>query len=107
MQCKEDGTAGLCLNPSVQVKLQCLCPLSLGLPPHSYSQALGNILTSMNSSPRMYQVLFVKLPVPRNREVGGPPRDSVTKEVVEGRRACAGMAEEIAEASKWGTLGWD
>lgn len=71
------------------------------------TQALGNILTSMNSSPRMYQVLFVKLPVPRNREAGGPPRDSVTKGVVEGRRAWAGMAEEIAEASKWGTPGWD
>lgn len=51
--------------------------------------------------------MFVSLPVPRNREAGRPPGDSVTKGLVEGRRAQAGMAEEIAEPGKWRTLGWD
>lgn len=50
------------------------------------TQALGTFLTSMNSSPRMYQVLFVSLPVPRNREAGGPPGGSLTKGVVKGRK---------------------
>lgn len=91
-QCKEDRTAGLCLNsPSSGQAAMSLPPkpgpsssqllLSRSLGPLE-TQAQGTFLMSMNSSPRMYQVLFV----PRNREAGEPPGDSLTKGVVEGRK---------------------
>lgn len=103
--CKEGGNAGLCLNSpsSSQAAVsqpprpersssQLLLVRSLGpLEAHE----LGNVLTSMSPSPRMYQVLFLSLPVPRKREAhvgGGPQEDSVTRRVGERRGAWTGIA---------------